>query len=149
PSTRHPGDDGVDAELAHARGQVPEHLVLVRAVRGAERAVADEPDVREPLAERFLEHREDLVAAEEIVPEMTDRLSRQRPETRRAWLCDHRPTSSGPQHLFEHRGSPRRHATCARSRRERTSPRTPTSPPRPWRTSILEDPHARARGRAR
>src|SRR5262249_18537066 len=74
PSAGHPRDDRVDPELPELAGQVGEHLLLVATVGRSEGVVAHEADAGEASRDLFLEHGEDLVAPEEIVPELADGL---------------------------------------------------------------------------
>src|SRR6185503_3617816 len=56
--------------------------LLVAAVGGAEGVVAHEADAREAAGQLLLEDREDLVAPEEIVPELADGLALERRQAR-------------------------------------------------------------------
>src|SRR5690606_38321783 len=81
-SAAHPGDDGVDSELADVLRQVGEDLVFLVAVRGAEGLVADELDAGISGLQLRFQDREDLVAAEQIVPEEGDLLALEVPVAR-------------------------------------------------------------------
>src|SRR5690606_16782129 len=98
-STRHPGDDCVDAELLEALGKRGERRLLVAAVRAAELAPAHEAHAGEALAHALLEQVAYEIALEELIPELRNGLACERVEARGEGALLHLPRRAGPENF--------------------------------------------------
>src|SRR6185295_14649510 len=98
PSAGHPRDDRVDLQRPQLGRQLGQHSLLVTTVGGAKGVVAHEADARESARDLLLEDREDLVAPEEIVPELADGLAFERGQAWRDVARLHRPGPARPHH---------------------------------------------------